>query len=980
MKNLVSKAAHSIMIRLALVVGVMGIMIGAVVFLSWTVFQSIESQMETMSGERLPQLRAGADVTTTTDETRALLTEILIATDRAQLESLKAKETTILDRFGTALDALPPGERENAAPLLAEAEAALLSLLNARLEEHSAQAEALAILATAFDTANSVSSRLEEATDTALFEMTLSGEEAIATLDTTLTELVERDFAQFQTVLAIQSEINLLTGLGLSIAQNAGGGTGSIVQDLGQSSLDRLAGLVDVAAEAEELAEVASVVASALETYLKVFSGAGTPPNRNEILELRLSVDGVLSPAVDDVFFNLTIRSEDAKDTSRTALTSLMETEVAAMRDMAALDASTKGFFSLALKTALAATPTELSLAQNKLTETQTIVMELMGTVADPETLADVESLLALALPDTGIAAKRSAVFAAQLAAASAASDASRAVSAIAQETASFSSGAMSSIQETAGMLSNRVEEAGAQITNIGAMALALVLAAPLLVWFFVTRPLNRVTVVTERLAGGDLSEIKGLRQNSGELGRLATALHVFRDNALQAIKMREEEKQREAAAIEEERAAEEARQAATAAEAKRAREQEEALNRKAEDARRQMIADLSASIGSVVSAASAGNFSKRIDVSFDDPELAGLADGVNVLVQNVDAGLSETARVLSSVARGDLSEKMVGEFSGAFASLQDDTNGMIEALQKLITEITASGTNLAGSSSELLQTSDALSKQAEQNAASLEETSAALKELTASIKQVSENVSDANASASIARDTANSSGVVATDAAEAMTRIADASQEIAKVVTVINDISFQINLLALNAGVEAARAGEAGRGFSVVASEVRQLAQRAGEAAHEIDDVIARSDSAVTEGISKVTDAQDSLVKISESVISVSDRIQQISVAIDEQAHGISEINSAVAQIDNNTQKQAASFEEITAASGLLSQEATLLKKSTARFKTVGGTAPPDEEEKETSPTATVPAQMRSRSLAVGGNLAEKLDSWEEF
>lgn len=980
MKNPVSKVAHSIMLRLALVIGVMGIMTGTVVFLSWTVFHSIESQMETMSKDRLPQLRASANVTSATDETRALLSEILIATDRAQLETLKSEKTTILDRFGTALDALPPEERENAALLLADAEGALLSLLSARLDEQSALAEAVAILATAFDTANSVSSGLEEATDTALFEMTLSGEEAIATLDTTLSELVERDFTQFQTVLAIQSEINLLTGLGLSISETGRGGAGSIIQDLGQSSLDRLTGHIDIAAEAEELAEVANLVLTALETYQRVFAGAGTPPSRNEILELRLSVDGVLSPAVDDVFFNLTIRSEDAKDISRTALTSLMETEVAAMRDIAALDAATKGFFSLALKTALARTPTELSLAQNSLAESKDIVTVLMGTVANAEALADIESLLALALPDTGIAAKRNAVFAAQLAAATAASDASRAVSAIAQETASFSSGAMSSIQETAGMLSSRVAEAGAQITNIGAMAFTLILAAPLLVWLFVTRPLNRVTFVTERLANGDLSEITGLRQNGGELGRLATALHVFRDNAIQAIKLREEEKEREAAAIKEERAAEDARQAEAAAQAKRAREQEEALNRKAEDARRQMIADLSVSIGSVVSAASAGNFSKRIDVSFDDPELAGLADGVNVLVQNVDAGLSETARVLSSVARGDLSEKMIGDFSGAFASLQDDTNGMIEALQKLITEIAGSGSNLAGSSSELLQTSDALSKQAEQNAASLEETSAALEELTASIKQVSENVSDANNSASTARDTANASGVVATDAAEAMNRIADASQEIAKVVTVINDISFQINLLALNAGVEAARAGEAGRGFSVVASEVRQLAQRAGEAAQEIDEVIARSDSAVTEGISKVTDAQESLAKISENVINVSDRIQQISVAIDEQAEGISDINGAVVQIDNNMQKQAASFEEVTAASSLLSQEATVLKKSTARFKTGDGTALPSQEDKKADPKALVPEPIKSRTLPVAGNLAEKLDSWEEF
>lgn len=935
MKNLVSKAAHSIMTRLALIVGAMGIMIGAAVYLSWTVFQSIEYQMENMSGERLPQLRASADIVTATDETRALLTNILIATTPEELEVLQRESTDVTETFRKTLEALPTGQRENATALLTDTQAALLALLDARVDEQQALADAILTLEAAFATANSVGGRLEEATDTAVFNMTMSGEDATSSLDTTLTELVERDFAQFQTILGIQSEINLLTGLGLTLRQEGNSATRSIKEDLGQSSVDRLAVLLNLAKEVEGLADVTVVVTDVLDTYRRALAGVGSPPSQSEVLELRLAVDSVLAPAVDNVYFELVIRSEDAKETSQTALTHLLETEVVAMRDMAALDASTKAFFSLALKAALARTPTELNLAQGQLTESAARVTALMQTVTDPETTADFERLLALAELETGISAKRNVVFAAQLAAGKAAADASQAVGAIAQETAVFSSAAVGSIQEAADVLGRDVVAAGAQIEQIGMVGLAMFLAAPVLVWLFVTRPLNRVTAVTEQLAGGDLSDIHGLPRNDGELGRLGKALHVFRENALQTIQMREEEKRREAVALEDERAAEEERRSAAAAQKQREQEQEQELSRKAEAERQKMINDLSASIGSVVSAASNGDFTKRIDVSFDDQALEGLAQGVNALVQNVDDGLSETARVLSQIARGDLTDMMVGDFSGAFASLQNDTNGMIDSLCDLITDISGSGTNLAGSSSELLETSEALSKQAEQNAASLEETSAALEELTASIKQVSQNVLDANTNAGIARDTAKSSGTVAADAAEAMIKIANASVEIGKVVTVINDIAFQINLLALNAGVEAARAGEAGRGFSVVASEVRQLAQRAGEAAAEIGEVIARSDTAVSEGVAKVTDAQESLEKIAESVVSVSDGIGQISVAIDEQVHGISEINSAVSQIDGNIQKQAASFEEVTAASNLLSNEASGLKQSTSRFKT---------------------------------------------
>jgi methyl-accepting chemotaxis protein len=470
-------------------------------------------------------------------------------------------------------------------------------------------------------------------------------------------------------------------------------------------------------------------------------------------------------------------------------------------------------------------------------------------------------------------------------------------------------------------------------------------------------------------IAEGNLdAEVKNTEYEN-ELGRMARALEVFKKNGKAAI-----------AAAEREKEAEKERQAAEIEAQKAQQAKEEAARQEAEIARQQMIEGLSTSLGRVVSAASEGDFSKRVDANFDDEKLVALAEGVNSLVGTVEEGLTATGKVLSRVADGDLTETMQGDFKGAFKDLQNDTNAMIGALQTLVVEIMGSGENLASSSGELRDTSADLSRQAEQNAASLEETSAALEELTASIKQVSDNVSEANENAKSASATAESSSVVAAAAAGAMQSISEASSEITKVVSVINYIAFQINLLALNAGVEAARAGEAGRGFSVVASEVRQLAQRASEAAKEIDDVIVRSNNAVTEGVEKVTDAQSSLAKISDSVITVSKRIDEVSGAIAEQVNGVGEINHAVSQIDQNTQKQAASFEEVTAASGLLSNEAEALKRSTSRFKT-GNEAAIVQSKPHPAPEPKV-VEKRPASI---GNLAldedTTLDSgWSEF
>ena len=216
----------------------------------------------------------------------------------------------------------------------------------------------------------------------------------------------------------------------------------------------------------------------------------------------------------------------------------------------------------------------------------------------------------------------------------------------------------------------------------------------------------------------------------------------------------------------------------------------------------------------------------------------------------------------------------------------------------------------------------------------------AALSVLTESVASSAKGASEANSTVDRVREDAESNHRVMQDAVGAMGEIESSSSEIGKIVEVIDSIAFQTNLLALNAGVEAARAGDAGRGFAVVASEVRILAHRCSEAALEISKLISESGRQVTHGVSLMDQASEALKTIVTGIGDVAKHVSQISNSANEQSHGISEINVAVRQIDQSTQQNAAMFEETTAASQALAEQAGNLARLVGGFQVNASTS----------------------------------------
>ena len=328
-----------------------------------------------------------------------------------------------------------------------------------------------------------------------------------------------------------------------------------------------------------------------------------------------------------------------------------------------------------------------------------------------------------------------------------------------------------------------------------------------------------------------------------------------------------------------------------------------------------EMMDRLQRSFGEVVEAAIAGDFSKRVDTSFADRELNTLAASVNTLVTTVDQGLSETGTVLSALADTDLTQRMHGNYQGAFAALRVNTNAVADKLTEIVLRLRETSRSLKTATGEILSGTNDLSERTTKQAATIQETSATMDQLAATVTDNARKAEDATVKADGVTRTAEEGGVVMAKANAAMESITQSSSKISNIIGMIDDIAFQTNLLALNASVEAARAGEAGAGFAVVAVEVRRLAQSSAQASSQIKALIQQSAAEVSNGSKLVAEASNKLAAMLAMVKDSNAALSGIARASREQASSIDEVNMAVRQLDEMTQHNAALVEETNAA-----------------------------------------------------------------
>lgn len=909
MKNLFGKAIGSIAIKMAIAILTLAGTTAAAILISTSLISSITDEVETLVEDNLPPLDAAMQISDAVlkfkDATNALIASYsLIGFPTHQDNMNKAAQ-----ELREAAQAIPIEGHEN---LSLSVQALISDTRQLIAQKHLAltsSSDNFKLMAALNGLSHEVSGDLTEINKSASFRLMIATGEAIQATQIGVDALIDANMGGLATLYELKASAEHATSTTLAYAAIADPKNVAAlaakklslktIKDL-ERTVNRI-GIINgdvpaLAASKELLGHLNDIHTT---------NGTVSSQQRETLLQAQAKFADTAktiiandTQALDDAGQNF-LRGNDA------IIKNLTTVKFAEIRSVDSLNIAIKSALLKLQQGASSINPGYIQALQFELLQDREDIQKNLNLVAD-ETADKVRQILSATDPETGALATRLQAINAQSSSRVKATHLIEEILTISHEVAEISYESLAAIDEAGSVVVSDAHNASATMSSISVIALFAVTAAFLMIHFTIVQPLKVVTQSTERLANGDMSDLKKTGGTQGEIARLMSALRVFRNNLLEKERMDAEAVER----AENERLAE-------IAAVKRAKEQEaeeqERVRQTAE--REQELAVAAEREKEKVRAAAEAERTERHEEQ--TAIVKALADG------------------LRRLAQGDISQTLDEDFPAGYEQLRSDFNDAVRSLKDVVSKLSDTSQTIHSNSKEISHAADDLSVRTERTASTLAESAAALTQLTVSVQSAADGAALANQTVKAAHQNAESTNLVVKDAMNAMDAISDSSSKISKIISVIDDIAFQTNLLALNAGVEAARAGEAGKGFAVVASEVRALAQRSSEAAHEINQLISDSGEEVKRGVSLVDRTGEALKSIVGDVTKIAGHMAEIETSATEQSAGISEINLAVADLDQATQQNAAMFEETTAASHSLTQEVSTLTAIVAQFKT---------------------------------------------
>ncbi len=307
--------------------------------------------------------------------------------------------------------------------------------------------------------------------------------------------------------------------------------------------------------------------------------------------------------------------------------------------------------------------------------------------------------------------------------------------------------------------------------------------------------------------------------------------------------------------------------------------------------------------------------------------EIAALAAAQGEVVETMVFGMMQ-------LAEGNLAFSLPLPLAPEYEMLRTLFNDAIAGLQATVRDVILRSQAIGSGTTELAHGAEELSRRTAQQAASLQQTSRALQSITETLRQSASGSERAQSLAATSKHEAEQSGRVVNDTVAAVAAIEHSAQAIGQIIGLIDEIALQTNLLSLNASIEAAHVGDAGRGFALVAAEIRTLAVRAAEAAKTIKALVTASMRQASRGVHLVGETGAALTRIQQRISDIDAAMSEIAVAAQDQAIRLGEVDTAFTQMDQVTASDAAMVEHSTKAAQALAQEMEALNEAVARFK----------------------------------------------